>query len=564
METLKLFLRYTTRYKKFIFLTTFFLFLESLIDGISPYILKRMIENSADANGIIKSWLFPFFLVLLLGMLFSLLGSYFSSKASSQLCYDLRKSLFSLLLKTNFKESSRVDVTSATTVLSNDIETVGTIFLYFLRMFLKIPFLFLVSFLFMFFMNRCYFLIVILFLPPLVFLLFLLLKKVFPYFEQEQQVLDKVVECALENSKGKQLIQVTTTLDKQRDRFIHQNDELKRLNIVSMKTISLSSTVIMAIIYFLTLFLLFLSRENSSFPIEKIGTIMAFLEYLTLLLSSLLMGGMLLLLLCQSLVSFKRISFYFYLKGEEQIEKKQINPFTLSFQNVSFSYYEQGKYILENLNFTIHKGEKIAIVGPTGAGKSTLLKLMAHLYAPSKGEIFLDKENIKECETKNLLLYNPQNMLLFEGSLSSNISFYQKKLDRNSLGISDVTSIVKKKRKGLKAEINASHNNYSGGEKNRISLARVLNRNPAFLLLDDSLNATDLKTERRILKKLICSKREETILYVSSRLSSLELFDKILFLHQGKIEAFGSFEEVLKNPRFLEMYTIRKEMHDGR
>ena len=176
------------------------------------------------------------------------------------------------------------------------------------------------------------------------------------------------------------------------------------------------------------------------------------------------------------------------------------------------------------------KGCTVALAGQTGAGKSTLLKLMAHLYAPSKGEIFLDKENIKECETKNLLLYNPQNMLLFEGSLSSNISFYQKKLDRNSLGISDVTSIVKKKRKGLKAEINASHNNYSGGEKNRISLARVLNRNPAFLLLDDSLNATDLKTERRILKKLICSKREETILYVSSRLSSLELFDKILFL----------------------------------
>ena len=564
MQNLKTFLNYTKRYKKLIFITTFFLFLESFIDGISPYLLKEIIENGTDINARMKSLFFLFFFVLLLGIVSSLLGSYFSSKASSKLCYDLRKSIFSLLLKTNFRDSSRVDVTSATTVLSNDIETVGTIFLSFLRMFLKIPFLFLISFLFMFSMHRFYFSIVILFLPILAFLLSILLKKAFPYFEQEQQVLDKVVECTLENIKGKQFIQVTTTLEKQRNRFMKKNDKLRKLNILSMKTLSLSSTVIMAVMYFLTLFLLLLSYKNPSFSIENIGTVMAFLEYLTLLLSSLLMGGMLLLLLCQSLVSFKRICAYLNLKEGQQIEKKQISPHTLSFRNVSFSYHEKGDYVLKNLNFIVKKGEKIAIVGPTGAGKSTFLKLMAQLYEPTKGEIFLNEENIKTCETKDVILYNPQNMFLFKGTLFFNLLFYQQKWDANSLIISDTASIVKKKRKGLKTEINASHNNYSGGEKNRISIARAVNRNPAFLLLDDSLNATDLKTEKRILKKLISSKKEETILYVSSRLSSLDLFDKILFLHQGKIEAFGNLEEVLKNPLFLKMYTIRKEMYDGR
>lgn len=564
MNIVKSFFTYTKKYKKYVVLTSFFLFLESLVDGVSPYFLKKMIERSTSVLGmksIFESFLL-FLGILCVGLVASLLGSYISSKATSQFCYDIRKDILHSILKVRTMEGERIDVSTLTTVVSNDIETVGTIFLYFIRMFLKIPFLFLFSFLFMALINPFYFLFVFLTIPILVFILFFLLRKAFPYFKQEQDVMDQMTECIDENISGKQLIMTTMTENRQEARFEQINEKLRRLHIVSMKTITLSTPILKSFIYALTLFLLFLSHKGIFVNVENVGTLMAFLEYLTLVLSSLLMGGMLLLLASQSVVSFKRIQSYLNLKEEYvRKEKKKINCIRL--ENVSFSYHSNEEKVLDSITFSIKKGDKIAIVGPTGSGKSTLLKIIANVYEEEKGSIFWDNYRKKAGDRNEKILYQPDTMVLFKGTIEENISFYEEKASRTSIEVSDVCSIVKKKEKGIEEQINGLQNNYSGGEKNRISLARSLNRNPSFLCLDDSLSATDLKTEKKILKQMFITYNETAFLFVTSRLSSLEHFDKIIVLNHGKIEAMGTLEEVMRNPFFLYMYQISREVNHG-
>jgi ATP-binding cassette subfamily B protein len=470
----------------------------------------------------------------------------------------LRKEVFTNILNSKYKNVDKLNISSSTTVISNDIETVGTVFLYFLRMFLKIPFLFLFSFFFMFYINKKYFLIVLLIIPILILILYFIFKKSFPYFELQQNSLDKVISCVDENLEGKMLVKITLTEKKQMKRFNKESNTLTNLDILSMKILTFSSTIIMSIIYFLTILILLLSKEIISNNMN-IGSVMAFLEYLTILLSSLLMGGMIILLFSQSLVSFKRIMFYLKKETESNKNLELLNPNTITVDDISFSYNDNLN-ILEHVSFTINRKEKVALVGLSGSGKSTLLKLLAHMYDVKEGNIFIDNTNIKNYKLDNIL-YNPDQMFLFKGTISDNISFYKNKISDSAILVSDTNNILKHKNKGLNEEVNALYNNYSGGEINRITLARALNRNSDFLLLDDCLSATDLKTERKILKNIFKNYSDIGLIYVTSRLSSLELFDKIIVLNDGKVEIIGSLEQVLKNKVFMSMYEMSKEVY---
>jgi ATP-binding cassette subfamily B protein len=394
-------------------------------------------------------------------------------------------------------------------------------------------------------------------------LIYIILKKAYPYFDSTQEALDSVNKVVRENISGKRLIKVMHTEVEENKKFRKANKKLLEQNIKAMQTVTRVSPVMMLFIYILTYFVLLFGKNG----MLEIGNLMAVLQYLTIMLTSLLMGAMLLLLCSQIGVSLKRVVSICNMPSYDR--KEGTLPFqnnNLILKNVSFSYGENTKEALKNINIEIKKGERVAVVGRCGSGKTTLLKMMAGFYLPDKGEVLLGNQSLFAYQNmREKMIYNSQKMVFFKGTIKENILWFQKeKIDKSILKISKVDSILSKKEQGLSSSIEAFGSNLSGGEKNRISLARCLNRDFEVLLLDDSLSAVDLKTERKILNSLFAHSKGKTIIYATSRLTFLEKMDKIIVLEKGKIEACGTLEEVLGNSLFQELYALAKEVQNGR
>ncbi len=563
------FCSYLNKYKKWIMFIIFFLLLESLVEVLSPLILSNIIENGIgnyNKNYIFYSLLFMLFLMLV-GILGSIFSSYFSASVSSFFIYDLRKKLFETIMNLSSLEMDRLDISKVTTILSNDIEVIGTVLSSGMRIILKIPFLFIGSLLFSFLLSKKFFLILIFLLPVMCIFIYFILKKAYPYFDSTKEALDDVNRTVRENIAGKKLIKVMNTENLENDKFWKKNRDLMNINIKAMKTITFISPVVMFFIYFATFLVLILGYDYIQKEIVEIGTIMAFLQYLTMILTSLLMGAMLILLCSQTWISLKRV--FSILEKDIEHQKENGIPFKndcIIFKNVHFCYGINSKDTLKALSFQIQPGEKVALVGRCGSGKTTLLKLLGGFYEPTKGEILLGNFSLNQYKNvRENIVYNSQNMVLFKGTIKSNILFFKKSKNMDCvLKISNIKPILEKKEKGILSRVESYGKNLSGGEKNRISLARCLNRNYEILLLDDSLSAVDLKTEKEILENLEKYEKNKTIIYATSRLTNLDKMDKVLFLEKGQVEVFGTFNEVLKNPLFKELYTLSQEVQDGR
>ncbi len=565
MSVLKFFLKYLKQYKKTIFLIIFFLILESIIEVVSPFVLSNIVEKGIGNSD--KDYIFYSFIILIvltiLGVIGSVLSSYFSSIFSSGVTYDLRKDLFSSITSLSFKGLSRFDVSKATTVLSNDIETIGTVLSYGIRVSLKVPFLFLGSLIFSFMVSKRLFFLLIFLLPIMIVIIYLILKKSFPYFDSTKESLDRLNKVVRENISGKKLIKVMNAEELEIKKFSKENNNLKSQNINAMKTVSLISPVAMFFIYFATYLVLILGYDFLHTGVIEIGTIMAFLQYLTIILSSLLTGAMILFVFSEVWISLKRVFNICDVEVfKEDVGSLILDNADLSLKNVSFSYGEGAKNTLSNISFEIKSGEKVAVIGRCGSGKSTLLKIIAGLYNSNNGSILLNNKSIYEYKNiKSKVIYNPQKMVIFKGNIKENILFYKKgKVDIVALKNSRVDAIVKKKEKGLLSKIESYGTNLSGGEKNRISLARCLNKNFSILLLDDSLSAVDLKTEKEIIENFNSKLNDKTIIIATSRLSLLDKVDKIILLEDGRVEAFGTLDEISKNSLFKELYNLSKEV----
>lgn len=554
-------------YKKDIFKTNFFMVLESMVELCLPILLTYLINigvQEKNISCIVFFSVISIFLILI-GFFGSIMNNYYSTSISSKVSFDLRYKVFSSICDMSYSELDKIDISKSITVFSNDISTVGTVILYFIRLFLKVIFLFITSIVLAFFISPPLFKIIIIIIPICLLIFILIFKYAFPYFDSTQKAFDKVNHTVRENVGGIRLIKSLSQEKKEIEKFDLANNEVKYLNIKAMKLVTLTGPILQIFIYLATFITLIYSNHLLQLEMIQIGNIMAFLQYLTMILSSLLSGTMILLLVLKSLVSLKRIYSLCSLKEkEEKMIDEKINIDTIEFKNVSFSYGENASTnVLQNISFKIKKGEKVALIGRCGSGKSTLLKIMSKLYPIKEGKIFINDKEINDYSSlflKKHILYVNQNATLLSGTILSNIKFFKnnKNLD-TILETCEIKDIIKKKKDGILSKVEAFGNNFSGGEKNRIILARSLFRNIEVLLLDDTLNAVDLKTEKKIYQNIQKNYPNVTIIQVNSRLSNLKDMDKIILLENGKIEAIGNFEEMSKNHLFLEFLKLQEE-----
>jgi len=566
MTIIKWFFRYLKTYKKEMVKSTFYMFLESLVEVFIPIIMAFLINNGIQNNdrGFIIVISVLLIILIIIGIVGSVLNSYYSSSISSSLSFDLRKDVFASICDRKYKDLDSLNVSKSITIFSNDIATIGTVVLYFIRLFLKIIFIFIISIIMSIIIAPKFLIIIITVVPICVVLFYLIFKYAFPYFDLTQTSVDNLNHVVRENISGIKFIKTLNQEKREIKRFSKINNELKILNIKAMKLVMAVGPILQFLIYSATFIVLIYSNHLVQNNQIQIGTIMAFLQYLSMILSSLLSGAMILLLVLKSWVSLKRI--YELVQIEENVN---IRNFKLSkiqdieFKNVSFSYGNSKEKVLSNLNFKIKCGEKIAIIGRCGSGKSTLLKLIANLYEVTSGKLIINNQNINCYDEKSLrknILYMNQNSPLFSGTIKTNISFFKKgKIVDKVLESSDVSSILENKKDGLLSKVESFGNNFSGGEKNRIVLARALFQNVDVLLFDDVLSAVDIKTEKKIWKSIKENYSKHTIIQVNSRLSNLSDMDKIILLENGKIEAIGTFEEIKDNDLFKQFYELQKE-----
>ncbi len=385
---------------------------------------------------------------------------------------------------------------------------------------------------------------------------------VLPKFKVIQTLTDKLNEVTRENLTGIRVVRAFNAEMYQENKFKKVNDNLTNTQLFTQKSLSIMSPVMYLIMYMLTLVIYFIGAFliKEALLVDKIalfGDMIVFSSYAMQIIMSFLMLALIFMILPRAQVSAGRINEVFDTKvsikdGNIQ-EKQEIG--TLEFKNVSFKYPDAEEYVLKDISFKANKGDTIAFIGSTGSGKSTLVNLIVRFYDVTEGEILIDGINIKDYKLEylyKLIGYVPQKAIMFGGTVIHNVSFGESKDSitekkiKEAIEVAQANDFVLKMEGGLNSFIAQSGTNISGGQKQRLSIARAIAKNPEIYIFDDSFSALDYKTDSILRKALKKYTKEATSLIVAQRIGTIMNADKIIVLDNGKCVGVGKHEQLLK------------------
>ena len=541
------------KYKRLIFVCIICVILEMIMELLLPLILSDTINVGIlnnDTNYIVRNILIMIS-VLVIGIVGSILSTYISSIISSNISYELRNKIINKVLKLKYQDIDNINIGHTVTLVTNDIVNIENIIFLILKILIKVPLIIIGSIILCLTLSIKMSSILLIIIPIIIIISIIFIKKTYPYFNLTSISLDNINSNIRENITNIKLVKSEVKEEYEIKKFDKNNLEYKKIDTKALKTISLMMPLVMFIINITIIIILLFSKYNN----VKIGTVTAFIEYINLLLVSIVSTSMIFLLTVQSSVSIRRIKELLKFK-EEKLNKgitKKIEG-TIEFKNVYFSYNK--KYNLENINFKINKGEKVAIIGTSGSGKTTLVNLIKKNYDITKGEILIDNININEYDLKYLkehIIIVNQKANLFKNTINNNLKFNKKINIKPYIDITLSNKIDKK-------IIEQNGKNLSGGERQRLVLCRSLILEPDILILDDSLSAVDLKTEEKIINNLLTKYNDKTIIFITSRIKAIKDFDKIMLLDNGRIIDIGNHQKLLNNSIYKELYSMGSDI----
>ena len=386
---------------------------------------------------------------------------------------------------------------------------------------------------------------------------------VMPRFKIVQNLIDKINGVTRENLTGIRVVRAFNAEKYQEDKFEKVNNDLTKNQLFNQKAFSVMQPVMYLVMYFLTLSIYFIGAgliesANMTDKISLFGDMVVFSSYAMQVIMSFLMLAMIFMMLPRANVSAKRVNevldTVISVKDGKGAKAKEVG--TVEFKNVSFKYPDAEEYLLEDISFKAKKGETIAFIGSTGSGKSTLINLIPRFYDATKGEVLVDGVNVKEYKLKDLynkLGYIPQRAVMFNGTVSSNIAYGEngkgeitKEKIKDSVKVAQAEEFVSKMENTYDAHIAQGGTNVSGGQKQRLSIARAIARDPEIYIFDDSFSALDYKTDSVLRKELKKYTKDATILIVAQRIGTIMNADKIIVLDNGKCAGIGTHKELLK------------------
>ena len=380
-----------------------------------------------------------------------------------------------------------------------------------------------------------------------------------PKFKKLQDLIDKLNLVSREILTGLPVIRTFNTEKKEEKRFDDANKDLMEANIFVNRAMSIMMPSLMLIMNSIMLLIIWVGGHNVDQGIMQVGDMMAFIQYTMQIVMSFLMISMISIMLPRAAISARRINEV--LESETSIkDKKEIKEFKedkkglVEFKNVSFRYPDADSEILEDIDFTAKPGETTAIIGSTGSGKSTIVNLIPRFYDATGGEILIDGVNIKDVSQKELrkkIGFVPQKGMLFSGTIESNIKYGKPEMSDEEMikaaRIAQAEEFIEGKAEKYKSPIAQGGSNVSGGQKQRLSIARAIAIDPEILVFDDSFSALDLKTDSKLREALAKEIKGKTIIIVAQRISTIMNAEQIIVLEEGKMVGKGTHDELIKN-----------------
>ncbi|NLF44647.1 MAG: ABC transporter ATP-binding protein [Syntrophomonadaceae bacterium] len=497
-------------------------------------------------------------LIAAAGTLCSIGASFLASKTAAGLGRLLRSKVFSRVEDFSLQEFNQMGTATLITRTTNDINQIQTVTFMILRMMVSAPIMCLGGIFMAVSMDRPLSLLLLIAVPLIVLLVTFIMRHAIPLFKLMQIKLDRLNLVLRENLTGIRVIRAFNRISRERERFTAANRDLTDNAIRVNKLMAAMMPGMMLVMNFTIIAIIWFGSIRIDGGGMQVGSLMAFIQYATMILLSLVMMSMMFIMLPRAAASAVRINEILDIipgiKDPDRVKQPDSDKGCLEFKDVSFSFPGAEQPALSNISFTARPGETTAIIGGTGSGKTTLINLIPRFYDVSQGAVLIDGVDVREMSQESLrskIGLVPQTAVLFSGSITENIRFGQEDASPDEVYAAAQTAqaleFITGMKNGFDSFIEQGGTNVSGGQKQRLSIARAIVRRPDIYIFDDSFSALDFKTDARLRAALKEETRESTVLIIAQRVSTIMEADQIIVLEDGQIVGKGSHEELLES-----------------
>ena len=561
---------YVKEYKKASILTPIFVILEVVMEVIIPLLMSKIIDvgiPNSDIKYILEVGIL-LTISAIMSLAFGMLSGRFAAKASSGFAKNLRQGMFYKIQDYSFENIDKFSTSSLITRLTTDVTNVQMAFMMIIRILIRGPVMLIASLLMAFSIDArlsCVFLVSI---PVLGVALFYIAIKAHPNFEKVFKKYDKLNRVVQENVGGIRVVKAYANEKHEEEKFEEVNNEVYNYFKKAEKIIAFNSPIMQFVVYFSVLIISWLGAKYIIGGTFQTGELSSLITYAWQILMSLMMLSMVFVMIIMAQSSAERIVEV--LDEEPAIKNKKnaiktIKDGSITFEHVSFAYSDEkdpNKYALQDINLEIKSGETIGIIGGTGSSKSTLVQLIPRLYDATKGTVKVGGVDVKNYDMESLrdaVSMVLQKNVLFSGTISENLRWGDENADDEELEkackLAQADSFIQEFPEKYDTMIEQGGTNVSGGQRQRLCIARALLKKPKILILDDSTSAVDTKTDSYIRKAFREEIPNTTKIIIAQRVTSVEDADRIIVLDEGKISGIGTSEELLKtNKIYREVY----------
>ena len=581
---MKTYKKYVIPYKSAFILGPIFMIVEVIGEVVLPKLMSMIInygcgqdpQTAAKGPAYIVGIGVVMVVTALLMMMGGVLGAYFAVKASVNFAGDLRKDIFAKVQNFSFANIEKFSTGSLVTRLTNDITNIQNVLCMGLRMLLRAPGMMIGGLIMAFVMNAKLALVFCVVIPVLVVALVLVMRTAFPRFDVMQAKIDGLNSRIQENITNQRVVKSFVRDDFEKETFDRASNELKDKTLRAMKVVILTMPIMTLMMNVTVMAVVWFGGQQILVGDMPVGDLTAFTTYVTQILMSLMMMSMIMIQGSRAMASSHRIlevmNTDIDLNDDKAARKDlQVQSGKIEFRHVGFRYYKKHKKnVLEDISFTANPGEVVGIIGSTGSGKSSLVQLIPRLYDCDEGEVLVDGINVKDYSLNHLrngVAMVLQKNTLFSGSIMENLRWGDENATEEEVyemaKAAQADGFIRENPEGYDRELGQGGVNVSGGQKQRLCIARALLKKPKILILDDSTSAVDTATEAEIRKSFSTSLKDTTKLIIAQRISSVEDADRILVMDEGQIVGQGTHEELLAScETYQEIYYSQRDKEE--
>lgn len=534
-------------------------FTQSMLSLYLPNLMSSIVNNGIVGQDLDEVFRYGrYMLYVTLGfMACAISATFVASRVSAGFANKLRNAIYSKVQKFSLTEYKKISTSSLITRTTNDVTQVQQLTLMSMRMMVQAPLMCIGGIIMALSKNKQLSFLFVIVIPLLLVAIILLAKKILPLFTKLQKLTDRINQVIREKLTGVRVIRAFATQGYERKRYDKANKDIYEVSLKASYRMAILMPVVMFVINMSSVAVVWFGSHLVGDGAMQIGDMMAFMQYAIQVLFSILAVTMLFVMIPRAMVSVKRINEV--LDTESVIKEKTefvpkekfTKPGEIEFINATFQYLDGDEPVLSDMNFKIEKGQTVAILGGTGSGKTSLLSLIMRFYDITSGTIKVGGVDIKDIpleQLRDMMGYVPQKSVLFSGTIESNIKYGKQDATEEEMiraaKISQSYDFISSLDEKFNAPVAQGGTNFSGGQKQRLSIARAIIKNPDIYLFDDSFSALDFQTDKKLREALAENVSGATVVIVAQRVSTVLNADKILFIDEGKIIAQGTHKEL--------------------